>query len=94
MHSHVDFEAASPSVALVANDADEGPLTRVGEHMGLQVTLGNELILAVAAAEGTLSRVRAHVSLQISSLAELLQTAVVRAEQNFGFVLDSRYLFN
>lgn len=80
MHSHVDFEAASPRVAPVTNDANEGSLPRVGEHVRLQVALGDEPILAVSAGKGALACMGAHVGLEVASLTELLQTAKIGAQ--------------
>lgn len=80
----MDLETAGPRVAFVtaAERAGEGFLARVGQLMGLQVALRDELALADVAGEGTLACVGPHVGFEVSSLSEFFQTELVRANQD------------
>ena len=74
MKSDVDFQAASPGVALIAisEGASKRLLACVGEFVRLEVALRDELALAKLAREWPLARMCAHVRFQISSLRKLL----------------------
>ena len=84
----MNLETASSGVLFVAafEEADEGLHARVRQLMRLQVTLGDELLAALAASEGSLARVRPHVSLEDARLLELLQTALERTNQELNFI--------
>ena len=61
----MDFEATSSGILFVAAwmGADEGFLTSVGELMGLQMTFGNERLLALLAHKWSFASVSTHMSL-------------------------------
>lgn len=54
----------------------------VRNFVSLHVTFGNKMVVAVAAPEGPLPRVRANVRLEVARLVELLEAALVVANQD------------
>lgn len=58
------------------------------------MTLRNKLTIAKFATKGPFACMGANVGLKITSFAKFLETAKVRADQNFSLVLNSRNLFN
>ena len=54
----------------------------MGEFVGLEVALRDELTLAKLAREWPLARMRAHVRFQISRLRKLLQATLIWTNQN------------
>lgn len=91
MKSHVDLQATGSGVSFVAsmNLAHKRFLTGMGQLMGLQVALGNKLLVALNADEWSLSSVGPHVSLQVTCLSKLFQALFERTNQYLFLVFWS-----
>ncbi len=73
MQPHMDFETTCSRVPFVAasESACKGLLAGMSQLVGLQMSLGDELVLAYAASEGTLTCVRSHVGFEVPCFGKL-----------------------
>ena len=70
----MNLKSASPRVPLIAVSivANEWFFTGMGQLMGLQVALSDELLLALVADEWSFASVSPHMGLEISSFRKFL----------------------
>jgi hypothetical protein len=73
--------------------AFEGLFASVSKFMGLQMPLGNELLIANATHKWSFPCMCPHVSLQVTSLRKLLKAFFKRANQDLLFFLGPFDLF-
>lgn len=75
MQPHVDLKATGSRVPFVTawHGAHERLLARMGKLVCLQVTLGDELLVALVADEGSLTGVSSHMRLQVARFGELFE---------------------
>lgn len=75
MQPHVDLKATGSRVPFVTarHSAHERLLARMGKLVCLQVTLGDELLVALVADEGSLTGVSSHMRLQVARFGELFE---------------------
>ena len=66
----------------------------MGKFMSLKVTLSNKLVLANRTGKWSLTCVSAHMGFKIPSLRKLLQTTLVRTQENLLLIFWSRNLLN
>jgi hypothetical protein len=91
MKSHVDLQTTGSGVSFVAavNFADKRFLTGMSQLMGLQVSLGYKLLIALYADEWSLSGVGPHVRLEVTCLSKLFEALFERAYQYLFLVFRS-----
>lgn len=96
MKSLVYLKSSCSGISFSASLVSTGErlLPSVGELVGLQMPLCDELLVALTTDEGSLACVGPHVSLQVAGLRELLQALFERTKQNFLLVLGPLNLFN
>lgn len=96
MQSLMNFEPPSPGVPFGAPwmRTDKRLLSCVGQFVGLQMALGDKLLVALRAHEGPLACVRAHVGLEISGLRELLEALLKGADKHLFLFLGALDLFD
>jgi len=83
MKSHVDLQATGSRVSFVApvNFAYKRFLAGMSQLMGLQVTLGYKLLIALYANKWSLSGVGPHMRLEVTCLSKLFKTLFERTYQ-------------
>jgi hypothetical protein len=91
MKSHVDLQTTSSRVSFVAavNFAHKRFLAGMSQLMGLQVALGNKLLIAFDADEWSLSGMGPHMRLQVTCFSKLFQALFERTYQYLFLVFGS-----